>query len=268
MAAEAEVQKNRESINTLSAEVQRLTSENAKVRKLKDENTLLKTEKSALQQLHDRFREETERNRVKMVEKIDALEGKLNLVTEKANKDAEEAEAAMKASSDLAEAREQRIKNLENDLEELRKDRDYQVDAKEELEDGLSELADRLEIVRASLKENEETFHEWRPDIYQKSFDLCREQVLAGADPQFLPEVVEPPPGWWGDARPCLPGQPFVDIGATPDSESSDDDDEEVPEEVPTEIPAPIVATLPSSANPDTPSGHVEDLTHADDSDI
>jgi hypothetical protein len=50
------------------------------------------------------------------------------------------------------------------------------------------------------------------------------------------------------------------------DSESSDDDDEEAPEETLPE--APIAATLPTSANPATPSGFIEDVTHEDDSDV
>jgi hypothetical protein len=265
MAAEAEAKKNKESVEALTAEVQRLTTENAKVKNLKVEITRLKNETSGLQQLNDRLKDEAELNRIKMVEKTDALEERLEQVTEEAAKEAREAEAAVKALNDLAEARERRVKNLERDLEELRKDRDQQVDAKEELEDDLIEIGKKLETVRASLKENEETFHEWRPDIYQKGFDLCRDQVLAGADPNYLPEVVEPPPGWWGDARPCLPDQPFVDIGAKSDSESSDEDDDLAPEETLPE--APIAPTLPASTNPATPSGFVEDVTQEDNSD-
>jgi hypothetical protein len=125
-----------------------------------------------------------------------------------------------------------------------------------------------LETAKDSLKENEKTLEDWRPDIYQKGYDLCRGQVLGGADASTLPDVVEPPPGWWGDSRSCLSDQPFVDVSADPDIESSDSaEDEDISQaaipEASTEVIPPRTSTTinPAALVSQTPEGYVEDVT-------
>jgi hypothetical protein len=199
----------------------------------------------------------------------------LELDLERALKDAKDVEDAFKSANDLAEAREKKIQTLEADLAKALKDFEYEKAAKEEMEDAFQDNVSSLEMARESLRDNEKTLDDWRPDIYQKGYDLCRFQVLEGAEVSTLPPVVEPPPGWWGDSRPCLPDQPFIDVGDDSESESSDTDDEELPQTTLPEAPLAVqplttVSAIPPSAPPSaglpyrTPEGHVEDVTPSD----
>ena len=238
------------------------------MRPLRKQASDLRVENAALTELHQRFKDQAKLQEAKLISKAEELAEKVKLLEEKAAKDAQEAESALKSANVLAEAREKRINTLEADLEQTQKDLEYERAAREEMEDALQDCVDKLETAKDSLKENEKTLEDWRPDIYQKGYDLCRSQVLGGADASTLPDAVEPPPGWWGDSRSCLPDQPFIDVGADPDSESSESEEEgensqaAVPEAPVEVIPPRTSSTVnPAALVSQTPEGYVEDVT-------
>jgi hypothetical protein len=309
-AAEAEVQKGRDKIKVLELENQELKADAEAKRALRKQVTDLKVENAALTKLHDRFKDQSRAQELKLISKADELAEKLRLQEEKAAQDAKEAEAALKSANGLAEARENRIKTLDLDLERALKsakdaeaafknanelaearekriqtletdlakaltDVEYEKAAKEEIEDAFHDNVVNLEMARESLRDNEKTLDDWRPDIYQKGYDLCRFQVLDGADVSTLPTVVEPPPGWWGDSRPCLPDRPFIDVGADTESEDSEsDEEEEVPQAIIPEASLEVqplaseVAIPPAGLPYQTPEGHVEDVAFPEDSEV